>query len=274
MNQECCSRSWMFALGGVLMLAGAYAGFSLLPAGCSPQSTANSGGAYGAKSNNGSKQVAPKKSPAKVEIGEGDNTPDENPQPKKRDLKFRDRHANAGSKEAVPVPAESTRQLHEPIVAMSDAHAKTCLVKVGDAFPELKLAELGGSEEELSQLRGKKLTVVVFWNSKKVYAAEQFARLKQEVDEAYSKFGVKVVAINVGDSPEAVKKLAQEHEVEFACLLDPTGEAYKQVATKMLPRTYLLDAEGKILWFDIEYSQGMRYELNNAVFYFLKKNDT
>lgn len=183
--------------------------------------------------------------------------------------KFKERYSG-GPKEALAVPGELTRQLHEPLVAMTEAHAKTCVVKVGDPFPECKLTEVGGSEEELSQHRGEKLTVVVFWNTKKLYAAEQFAQLKSEVSDAYSKFGVGTVAINVGDPPEVVAKLARQYEIDFPCLLDPEGAAYKQVATDKLPRTYLLDAQGKILWFDLEYSSTMRYELNNAVFYYLK----
>lgn len=264
----------MYALGGVLMLAVSYAGVSMLP-GCSPPSANKQGGVYTAKGTQGTKKVEPKTTTEPTE-GDDPKEPTEEPDPtpkKPGPVKFKDRQANSGPKEAVPVPAESIDELHEPVVAMSDAHAKTCLVNVGDPFPELKLAELGGSEEELSQLRGKKLTVVVFWNTKKVYAAEQFTRLKEEVSAAYSKFGVSVVAINVGDSPEAVKRLAQEYEIDFPCLLDPSGEAFKQVAKDKLPRTYLLDASGKILWFDLEYSQGTRYELNNAVFFYLKKNE-
>lgn len=270
----------MFALGGVVLLASSIAGLSLFPTGCSQSPSAKSGSTYGSKptkGTKGTKQVDPDKEPngSNADNSNGEepdgvegSTSPRNTLPKR----FRDR--DKGPKEAIPVPAESTRELHKPVVAMSEAHAKTCLVKVGEPFPEIKLTELGGSEEELSQLRGEKLTVVVFWNTRKVYAAEQFSRLQQEVSAAYSKFGVKVVAINLGDAPEKVKQLATEHGIDFACLVDPTGEAFKLVATDKLPRTYLLDAEGKILWFDIEYSQGTRYELNNAVYFFLKKNET
>jgi hypothetical protein len=37
-----------------------------------------------------------------------------------------------------------------------------------------------------------------------------------------------------------------------------------------LPRTYLLDSSGKILWFDLEYSRSTRRELNQAIRYVLK----
>jgi hypothetical protein len=37
------------------------------------------------------------------------------------------------------------------------------------------------------------------------------------------------------------------------------------VASEKLPRTYLLDASGKILWFDIEYSRTTRQQLLSAI---------
>src|SRR5204863_3094283 len=104
----------MFALGGVVMLAGSYAAFSLLPAGCSPQATNKSGGGYTGKTSKGTKTVEPKKTPANTEYGATGGTTEEGSAPKKpRDLKFRDR--DTAPKEAVPVPAESTRELHEPL---------------------------------------------------------------------------------------------------------------------------------------------------------------
>jgi hypothetical protein len=42
------------------------------------------------------------------------------------------------------------------------------------------------------------------------------------------------------------------------------------VATEHLPRTYLLDAEGRILWFDLEYSRATARELINALHFFLE----
>jgi peroxiredoxin len=241
---------------------------AVLPSGCGPENPSAS--STNVSKLNGSPKT-PKKQPAKVTTPTEQEDPPGDSTPKKSGpVKFKDRRPADGAKEAVPVPADATRELHEPLVALSEAHAERCVVKVGDTFPELKLPEVGGSEEELSQHFGEKLTVVVFWNARKVYAAEQFANLQTEVAAVYGKFGVNVVAVNVGDSREVVARLARQHEIDFPCLLDMDGGAFKLVGKDKLPRTYLLDSKGKIVWFDIEYSQTTQYELNNAVFYFLK----
>jgi hypothetical protein len=77
------------------------------------------------------------------------------------------------------------------------------------------------------------------------------------------------VAVNVGDSVDVVKKIQQELESPVPCLLDTDGSRFSEIASEKLPRTYVLDAEGKILWFDVEYSRGMRRELRNAIFFHL-----
>ena len=170
----------------------------------------------------------------------------------------------------VTTPAAFPADLHRPQMLLTEAHAKTCLVKLGDQMPKLTLVDLEGSPQTLTDLYGRKLTVVVFWTDDKVFAREQFARLTQEVLQPFSQFGVNVVAVNVGDPPDVARSLAAEHDVDFPCLLDPDGTAFAQLATTKLPRTYLLDSQGTIRWFDIEYSQTTARELRNAIYYYLQ----
>jgi hypothetical protein len=48
-------------------------------------------------------------------------------------------------------------------------------------------------------------------------------------------------------------------------LLDPEGKAFAQVGSEKLPRVFVLDGAGKIVWFDLEYSHSTRRELKQAV---------
>jgi peroxiredoxin len=156
-------------------------------------------------------------------------------------------------------------------VILSQHHAQTCVIGVGDPFPAITLPDLEGASQELSRLYGDRMTIVVFWTAKGLYAREQFSRIMQEAAARYQPLGVKVVAVNVGDAPEVVQELATNNQVTIPCLLDADGQAFEQVATDLLPRTYLLDAEGRVLWFDLEYSRGQRLGLNNAIFYQLRQ---
>jgi len=171
--------------------------------------------------------------------------------------------------EVVPFVADLTAR--SPKVVLSSGHQQTCKVNVGDKMPDLTLTDVDGNDASLAGLYGKNLTVVLFWTADHPYAKEQFERIEREIVRPYDKYGVAAVTINEGNTSEAIKALAAEPEAEFSMLLDAEGTALAAVATEKLPRTYLLDAEGQVLWFDIEYSEGTRRELKNAVVWHLSR---
>lgn len=153
-----------------------------------------------------------------------------------------------------------------PPVLLSDGESKTCLVKVGDSMPAIELPSIDGQPQSLAGLLGSKLTVVVFWTANHPYAVEELGDLAAEVAGPLAAKGVKVVAINEGDTPEVARKTAQDVNAgDLVQLQDTGGQALAKVATRRLPRTYLLDSSGKILWFDLEYSRSTRRDLHSAI---------
>jgi peroxiredoxin len=176
-------------------------------------------------------------------------------------------------KKSVAIRALKPETIYKPTVVLSRAHELTCLVNVGDTLPNLELTKLTGEQVALDELRGDQLTVVVFWTNRFAFAREQFGRLASEVALPYRHLGVKVVAVNVGDPVEQIE-LDDVTKNEVVCVHDSDGSAIAKVATTKLPRTYLVDAEGQILWFDLEYSRTTRRQLKNAIFYHSRKKDS
>jgi peroxiredoxin len=156
-------------------------------------------------------------------------------------------------------------ELIMPKVQLTERHAETCLAKVGDVMPDLRLPDLKGQEQSLSKLLGSKLTVVLFWRSGHPYDVEELADLGPDVSVPYAAQGVRVVAINEEDPPDRVREIVQRVGADFPVLLDSEGKGLAQVASQKLPRTYLLDPSGKIVWFDIEYSRSTRRDLMRAI---------
>jgi peroxiredoxin len=152
-----------------------------------------------------------------------------------------------------------------PTVLLSKGHEALCRVKVGDTMPQIELQQLGGDRRRLAELAGKQATVVVFWKSDRRMAHQQLADLGPDVIEPFSSEGVAVVGIAVGESPQNARAALDQAGAEFPNLLDADGKAFAQVGSERLPRTYLLDPQGKILWFDIEYSLSTRRELHEAL---------
>jgi peroxiredoxin len=140
-----------------------------------------------------------------------------------------------------------------------------CRIKVGDAMPAISLNQLGGRPTQLAALYGKSATVVAFWNANRRMTHTLLSDLGPDVAATFGDRGVAVVGIAVEHTPEAARPVVEKAEARFTTLLDPDGRAFAQVGNTKLPRVYLLDSQGKVLWFDIDYSLAARRELNQAL---------
>lgn len=177
--------------------------------------------------------------------------------------------AEAETADAASAPPLPSEPVFEPLVALTQDHAASTKVGIGDMFPELSLVDLDGNEQSLAELSGAKLTFILFWDDQHVYAQEQFSRLPREIIGPFAGHGVRAVAVYVGNQPEKVRELRDEFGVNCLCLIDPDGSALDQLATEHLPRSYLVDAQGRVVWHDLEYSQSTRKNLRNAILYYL-----
>ena len=133
------------------------------------------------------------------------------------------------------------------------------------------LSDLTGVSHTLADLYGEKLTVLCLWTNGKEEdlgperASELLSDLQTGFAAVYAEKGLRVISVNEGDTAEIVARQAQEAGATFATLLDPDGTFFAKVATEKLPRIYLLDGAGKILWFDLVYGESTREALLQAV---------
>jgi thioredoxin-dependent peroxiredoxin len=161
-------------------------------------------------------------------------------------------------------PSEPAKPTIPPVV-LSTMHAKWCVSKVSDPFPAIELPRLGGPSTKLSTLYGKQATVVLFWTSDRWMSRMALEDLVHEVATVYEPKQVAVVGIAVSQTTSAMRKRLGEANAEFPQLLDADGSALAEVGSVALPRIYVLDPAGKIVWFDIEYSESTRRELERTL---------
>lgn len=157
-----------------------------------------------------------------------------------------------------------------PPVLLTAGHRKLCLVNVGDTMPVFNLPLLGGDMTDLSNLYGKQATIVLFWHPDRWMARAaltDFTALVKQLDAQQ----VSMIGIAVGQPAGAVQAKLNQVQATFPQLLDTTSAAFAQVGTVALPRIYVLDTEGKIVWFDIEYSEATRRELRQTLDVLTKK---
>jgi peroxiredoxin len=145
-----------------------------------------------------------------------------------------------------------------PPVLLSSGHAKLCKVKVGDEFPAIQLPAVSGGAADFAY--GPKATVVVFWTTDRWMSGTALRDLA-----SMSADGVSVVGIAVGAKADAASKLIAETGAKFTQLLDADGAAFAQVGQGAPPRVFVLDPQHHIAWFDIEYSEATRRELQQTL---------
>ncbi len=151
------------------------------------------------------------------------------------------------------------------VVVMSEQHAATCLIKVGDTFPNATLPDINGDRQDVAKLLGERLTIVLFWSPENRSSVVELGELAARVASPLHVRGVRVVGVCEHATAETAKRIAESAGVSFPILLDNDGALFSHVATSKMPRTYLLDAGGKILWFDIEYSHAMWRDLRECL---------
>lgn len=152
-----------------------------------------------------------------------------------------------------------------PRVTLSEQHAKSCPIMVGQEFPNQMLADQAGKSQELNKLRGR-YTLVVLWSASVPAAVEELGDLDAYAYQPYKNVGLNVIAVHTPagktkQPTEVLKKI----QPSFTTLNDTNGELWEKLGKGSLPRTFLLDGQGKVLWFDIEYSRETRRQLQQAL---------
>ncbi len=155
-----------------------------------------------------------------------------------------------------------------PQVFLTSDHSAMCRVRVGDQLPAITLPQLTGGQTELDSLRGDKATVVLFWQEDpwmSAMALRDLGALKDLSADITPSDEVAVVGIAVKQEDNDIQTTLKEAGATFPQLLDNDGKVFNQVGMVKLPRVYVLDATGKIAWFDLEYSEGTRRELKQTL---------
>lgn len=160
-----------------------------------------------------------------------------------------------------------------PKVNLSEELRADCLVKVGDTLPKAELPDLAGKTHLLDSLFGRKATVVCVWTGAsrraQLEAADTLNSLTNEIARPFADKGVQVIGIEVvsNDLDKGSKNLQETvKKSPFPCLTDIKGDFLAKITKDhKLPRVFLLDAQGKILWFDVEFSRFTREDLVQGI---------
>jgi peroxiredoxin len=165
----------------------------------------------------------------------------------------------------VAKPVVSEYAPNVPPVFLSGGHAQLCRLLVGDEFPVIELPQLDAGPTKLSTFAGQKATVVLFWTPDQWMSRVALYDVAKNIAANARDSSIGVIGVVEHATPEEAKAAMEKAGAKFSQLLDADGAALAQVGTGASPRVYVIDANRRIAWFDLEYSEATRRELQQTL---------
>ena len=114
--------------------------------------------------------------------------------------------------------------------------------------PPLTLEDIDGRVHRLSDSRGK-VIVVNFWATWCPPCVAEMPAIQRMYD-ALGDEGVRVLAVNAGESAQDIRSFVKDFEpaLTFPLLRDPKGDTFEQWRVLGLPHTFIVDRSGRLAY--------------------------
>lgn len=146
------------------------------------------------------------------------------------------------------------------IILQSQANNATQL-QIGSPAPDFTTHNLAGDRVQLADLRGSPV-IINFWATWCGPCAQEMPIL-QSLADRYADTGLRVLAVNTGESPAEIADWQQRLDLRYDLLLDRDQAIAALFRLRGQPSTYIVDAEGIIS--HIFYGPATETALINAV---------
>ena len=145
-----------------------------------------------------------------------------------------------------PAGAEQVDQIF-PGAKTDFTYKSGTLTKLGAAAPNITIAPLGRPAFPLADQRGR-VVVVNFFATWCQPCLKELPKLEKLWSELHSNDQFCMFVIGREESPEAVAEFQNKFGFHFEMAADPDRQAFNRFAVESIPRTYLIDRDGKIIY--------------------------
>lgn len=116
----------------------------------------------------------------------------------------------------------------------------------GDKAMDFTLKDLGGTDIKLSEVvKNNKAALLVFWATWCPHCVNEIPQLKQ-LNADYGSKGLKILAVDIGESDKKVGSFAKKEGIDYAILLDTDSAVANQYGVTGIPANILIDNSGII----------------------------
>lgn len=155
----------------------------------------------------------------------------------------------------------------EPTAEQQDEQAEveaTTLVKVGQVAPDFSVEMLDGRTIKLSELRGK-VVMLCFWATWCPPCRQEMAHLQEGVIDHFAGKNLVVLPISRGEKRDVVEKFLADNGYTFGVGLDPERAIYDLYASNFVPRTFIINKRGKVVYRVAGYDEETAEAVNAAI---------
>ncbi|MFZ5518058.1 MAG: TlpA family protein disulfide reductase [Candidatus Zhuqueibacterota bacterium] len=151
-----------------------------------------------------------------------------------------------------------------PILALAQDEKESTLTTVGQAVPDFQVTTIANEQLDIQKMKGKTVLINFFATWCAPCMAEM-PHLQKEIREKFKSDNFVVIAVGREHSAEELTKFNNEKGFTFLIAPDPKREVYGKFAKAYIPRNYLIDKTGKIIYQSIGFNKDEFEELKATI---------
>lgn len=167
----------------------------------------------------------------------------------------------------ITLPSEEAQAAEGSVATLvedePDDLAETTLINAGDIAPDFTVEILDGSKVTLSALQGKP-TLLIFWATWCPPCRLELSKLQEHIIDRYGD-KINVLPISRGEERAKVEEYISKMGYTFAVGLDGDQSIYRKYATNYIPRCFVIDAKGKVLYSGVGYDEAIAKEVEQNI---------
>ena len=167
----------------------------------------------------------------------------------------------------ITLPSEEAQAAEGSVATLvedePDDLAETTLINAGDVAPDFTVEMLDGSKATLSALQGKP-TLLIFWATWCPPCRLELSKLQEHIIDRYGD-KINVLPISRGEERAKVEEYISKMGYTFAVGLDGDQSIYRKYATNYIPRCFVIDAKGKVLYSGVGYDEAIAKEVEQNI---------